>query len=272
MCKSILSRACMSKRLTFGASLQHFAYSKNKNTENDATPLLTAKSLEIAPPVEDADPSPARASPKRKAPQSLSPPPAKDSKRKKLVYTGGSLQPLAPLLRPGLRCVFVGFNPGTMSAIKGHYYAHHSNQFWKMLYQSGCVDEPVTYVDDQSCPDRFNLGFTDLVLRSTAGVTDLSSQEMHEAVPQLELRIQSATEPVLPHVICLVGKGIWDAIAKFKKFRKRGPAAPFTYGLQPETFAGTHIYVVPSTSGLAASIPRDVKFKLWQGLAAYLDS
>jgi TDG/mug DNA glycosylase family protein len=48
---------------------------------------------------------------------------------------------LPDYLRPGLKLVFVGFNPGERSARIGHYYAGRGNQFWNFLYESGLVPE-----------------------------------------------------------------------------------------------------------------------------------
>ena len=40
------------------------------------------------------------------------------------------LPPLPDYLAPGLKVVFVGFNPGETSARRGHYYAYPGNRFW----------------------------------------------------------------------------------------------------------------------------------------------
>lgn len=269
----------MSKKLTFGASLKQFAYEKRECSESSEKVEVSACQVNISKTesptstVTSVSTLKKTTTTKRSLRSSSSQTsPSSSPKRRKLVYTGGSDAPLEPLLQPGLKCVFVGYNPGTTSAIKGHYYAHHSNQFWKFLYLSGCVDEPVTYEDDQSCPERFGLGLTDLVLRSTAGVTDLTTSELRAAVPKLEERIESACGSQPPRLICLVGKGIWDSIAKVKGFQRKGVSGEFKYGLQSDIFAGTRLFVVPSTSGLAASIPRNVKLELWTTLANYINS
>src|SRR5262249_548654 len=55
---------------------------------------------------------------------------------------------LPDYLQPGLRLVFVGFNPSMRSAAIGHYYAGPGNLFWPLLYESGLLPMPLTYAED----------------------------------------------------------------------------------------------------------------------------
>jgi len=48
-------------------------------------------------------------------------------------------------IRPGVRVLFVGINPGIRSATVGHHFAGPSNRFWKLLYESGLVGEPIGF-------------------------------------------------------------------------------------------------------------------------------
>ena len=45
-----------------------------------------------------------------------------------------ALPPLRDRIRPGVRVLFVGINPGVRSALTGHHFAGFSNRFWKLLY------------------------------------------------------------------------------------------------------------------------------------------
>ena len=58
------------------------------------------------------------------------------------------MRTLPDLLRPGLRVVFVGINPGERSARRGHYYGHPGNAFWRVLSASPLVARPVAPEDD----------------------------------------------------------------------------------------------------------------------------
>ena len=42
-------------------------------------------------------------------------------------------------VRPGVRVLLVGINPGVRSAVTGHHFAGFSNRFWKLLAESGLV-------------------------------------------------------------------------------------------------------------------------------------
>ena len=64
--------------------------------------------------------------------------------------------------------LFVGINPGVRSAQTGHHFAGFSNRFWKLLWESGLVPEPITYEDDRRLPE-FGFGITNLVAASDAG-------------------------------------------------------------------------------------------------------
>jgi TDG/mug DNA glycosylase family protein len=39
--------------------------------------------------------------------------------------------------------LLVGINPGIRSAEIGHHFAGNSNRFWKLLYESKLVPEPI---------------------------------------------------------------------------------------------------------------------------------
>lgn len=143
------------------------------------------------------------------------------------------LKPLKPLLAPELRCVFVGFNPGIETARVGHYYAHRSNRFWKLLYESGCVDEKLSCKDDRMLLEKYQYGFHDLVARPTKGISELSSDEMLEGVPLLEQDLAK----VRPRVVAIIGKGIWESIYRYKKKRKLNPKN-FKWGVQPSIVDG----------------------------------
>ena len=71
--------------------------------------------------------------------------------------------------------LFVGINPGVRSAVTGHHFAGHSNRFWKLLYDSRLVPEPITFEDDDRLP-AFGYGITNIVARPSPGMNDLRSR------------------------------------------------------------------------------------------------
>jgi mismatch-specific thymine-DNA glycosylase len=249
--------------LTFGESLRQFAYKKESEVaqlkSSQPEPIVVSPKKRELDQVNDDQSTPVGS-------------PSKSRKVKDFSKTNGrtvSMFPETfiwkPLLKSNLKCVFIGFNPGTVSALTGHHYAHHSNLFWKLIYESGCVDRKVTHEDDVKLPDEYSYGFTDLVQRPTVGISDLSGSELLAGVPLLENRIRECA----PKSICFIGKGIWESVHKVKKGRPL--SKQFNWGLQPEgEFGVDHVFVFPSTSGLVGGIPRAKKLELWKELAEFL--
>ncbi len=165
-------------------------------------------------------------------------------------------QTLPDYLRPGLDVVFVGANPGLVSAEKGHYYARKGNMFWPLLHESGLVSKALTFADD-SCVNQFGIGLTDLVQRATAGVSDLSRAEMAKGAQRLREKLLRYR----PRVVCFNGKAIAEA------FLDRRCAL----GLQPERWEGMLVYVMPSTSARTASYQRADKLRFFRELKRLVD-
>ena len=71
----------------------------------------------------------------------------------RIPKSGWSSLRLKDHVRPGLRVLFVGINPGVRSAVTGHHFAGYSNRFWKLLHDSRLVPEPIRYEHDQRLPE-----------------------------------------------------------------------------------------------------------------------
>jgi mismatch-specific thymine-DNA glycosylase len=212
--------------------------------------------------IEEQKPSTtARSSKKRRAPSKYAPP----SKYQ-------HLSPLTDILAPNLIAVFVGTNPGIRTAAQGHAYAHPSNQFWKLLHASGCTDERLRPEQDVELPARYLLGNTNIVERPTKDAAELSKAEMTGGAPVLEDKCRKWR----PECVCIVGKGIWEAI--FRHRHGKNPSkAEFHWGWQDEEenigriaavgedgYQGARVFVTTSTSGLAASLKPAEKEAIWK--------
>ena len=79
-------------------------------------------------------------------------------------------------IRPGVRILFVGINPSLRSAATGHHFAGYSNRFWRLLFESKLLSEPLTYQDDWRLPD-WGLGLTNIIQRPSAGIDVLKPSE-----------------------------------------------------------------------------------------------
>jgi TDG/mug DNA glycosylase family protein len=149
-----------------------------------------------------------------------------------------SRQRLTDHIRPGVHILFVGINPGLRSAATGHHFAGHSNRFWKLLYESTLVSEPLTYQDDWRLPD-WGLGLTNIIQRPSAGVVTLKPQEYTAG----EKRLVATVKRYHPHAVALLGVTIYRTL--FSESR----TGRISLGLQNETLASQPIFVLPNPSG-----------------------
>ena len=80
-------------------------------------------------------------------------------------------QPLPDHLRPGLRILFVGFNPGLHSVRVGHHYAGPSNRFWALLHRAGLTPRLFEPREDGLLP-QLGYGLTNIVDRPTRSAAE----------------------------------------------------------------------------------------------------
>lgn len=164
---------------------------------------------------------------------------------------GGRDAPLSPLptyLRPGLRLVFIGYNPGLESARRGHYYAFAGNVFWRQLNASGLVSREVSAADDAALMDLAGIGFTDLCARPSVSAGELGPAELRQGAQRLLddlLRVQ-------PGVAVFSGRGIYQQFGRLALGISARELAGREYGEQPERVGQSVAWVVPSSSGRAS--------------------
>lgn len=152
-----------------------------------------------------------------------------------------ALPRLRDRIRPGVRVLFVGINPGVRSALTGHHFAGFSNRFWKLLYDAHLVPEAMTYEDDDRLPE-WGFGITNVIARPTPGIDTLKREEYVAGARRLRRKIARYR----PAVVALVGVTVFRALFP----GRRGPVAP---GLQEERIAGSVVFVVPNPSGRNAN-------------------
>jgi double-stranded uracil-DNA glycosylase len=152
-------------------------------------------------------------------------------------------------IAPNLRVLFVGINPGVRSAQAGHHFAGFSNRFWKLLFASGLVPEPITYEEDDRLPE-FGYGITNLIARPSPGIDDLRPVEYVEGWKSLERKIRKHR----PEIVALVGVTLYRAILPLLATAARVPKNhPIELGLQPEHIHGARVFVLPNPSGRNAN-------------------
>ena len=161
------------------------------------------------------------------------------------------LPPLRDRIRPGVRVLLVGINPGVRSSLTGHHFAGYSNRFWKLLYESGLVAEPITAEDDGRLPE-WGFGVTNIVPRPTPGIDTLTPKEYVEGRVRLRRKILRYR----PAVVAMVGVTVFRGMFP----ERRGPV---TVGLQPEKIGTSSVFVLPNPSG------RNANFTYAEMLAAF---
>ena len=162
-----------------------------------------------------------------------------------------ALPPLRDRIKPGVRVLFVGINPGIRSAETGHHFAGYSNRFWKLLFESGLVSERVTYEDDDRLPS-FGFGITNICARATPGIDTLLPMEYLVGRAKLRRKILRYQ----PRVVAMVGVTVFRAMFPQHK-------GPVTLGVQKERIGNSVVLVLPNPSG------RNANFSYAEMLAAF---
>jgi len=177
---------------------------------------------------------------------------AKSSRQNGLMH-----QDVPDHLQPGLDLVIVGINPGLRSGATGHHYAFSGNHFWRLLYDSGLIPEPLTAEEDERVLE-YGIGLTNLVDRTTREAGNLGREELLAGAESLRAKLLLYR----PRIICFNGMGIYVAFSGRKKIK---------LGLQEERLDGMLIYVVPSSSGRTAAYQRPLKLQYYQRLKQLVD-
>src|SRR3954463_15544526 len=99
-------------------------------------------------------------------------------------------------VRPPVRVLFVGINPGIRSAQIGHHFAGYSNRLWKLLFESGLVPEPIRPDDDDRLPER-GYGITNLVPRAAPGIDTLTPLEYVRGERALRRKVRRMKPPIV---------------------------------------------------------------------------
>jgi TDG/mug DNA glycosylase family protein len=138
--------------------------------------------------------------------------------------------------------LFVGINPGVRSALTGHHFAGSSNRFWRLLWESGLVPEPIGHQDDVRLPE-WGYGITNIVPRPTPGIDTLLPEEYVAGRARLVRKVRRYR----PAIVALVGVTVFRAC-----FPARTGAVRL--GVQPEQIGGSQVFVLPNPSGRNATV------------------
>jgi TDG/mug DNA glycosylase family protein len=164
---------------------------------------------------------------------------------------------LRDCVRPPIRVLFVGINPGIRSAAIGHHFAGYSNQFWKLLVEAGLVPEPIGPEDDRRLPE-WGYGLTNLVARATPGIDTLRPSEYVAGEQVLRRKVRRWKPPM----VAFVGVTLYRAVFGVPSSTR------VTCGLQRgQRFEGSRVFVLPNPSGRNANFSHAEMLKAYRGLA-----
>jgi TDG/mug DNA glycosylase family protein len=156
-------------------------------------------------------------------------------------------------IAPGVRVLLVGINPGIRSAMIGHHFAGYSNRFWKLLYESRLVSEPIQSEEDGRLPE-WGFGITNLIARATPGIDSLARDEYVTGERLLRRKVRR----VKPEVVAFIGVTLFRSVFGIRAKERVAP------GPRDERFEGARVFVLPNPSG------RNANFSYAEMLAAFV--
>ncbi|GAA5840322.1 hypothetical protein JCM11251_006695 [Rhodosporidiobolus azoricus] len=245
--------------------------------------------VELAQESGTAQPSPAHKKKKRQ--------------RRKDDYSHLGADPLTDRIKEDLLCLACGENPGVRTAELQLHYASPANHFYKCVHAAGLTPSVLDPTASRTIHLDHNLGITNLVARPTKEASELTAQELTDAVPIFLRKVATYK----PKIVFFVGMKVADTVLRYftqlpsysavDSFPatvpsstsngmgkgKKPPPVKAQIGWQPfalrhgaqvkkESEEGegevgqveqTLFYCLPSTSGRVAAYPLPVKLKIW---------
>ena len=148
--------------------------------------------------------------------------------------------PVADLVGPDLRLLFVGINPSILSAETGYHFAHPGNRFYPALRAAGILPDDVV-TPAQAAPvlvDR-GVGITNLVPRPSVRADELTDDELRVG----RLRVERFVADHGPRIVAVAGITAYRTAFGDRKAR---------LGRQDSTVGEAELWVVSNPSGLNA--------------------
>lgn len=142
------------------------------------------------------------------------------------------------VIRPGLRVLFVGINPGLYTAAIGHHFGRPGNRFWPALHAGGFTPRLFSPFESTRLLE-LNLGITNLVKRATAMAHEVTATELLAGAARLKRML-------LRH------RPKFAAILGLTSYRIAFQSPRAVIGLQPERIGSTRLWLLPNPSGLNA--------------------
>ena len=148
--------------------------------------------------------------------------------------------PVADLVGPGLRLLFVGINPSIMSAETGFHFAHPVNRFYPALRAAGILpDDVLTPAEAAPALVERGVGITNLVARESVRADELDDDELRAG----RFRLERFVHEHGPRVVAVAGVTAYRTAFGDRRAR---------LGRQEASIGAAQLWVVPNPSGLNA--------------------
>lgn len=173
-------------------------------------------------------------------------------------------KPLPDILATELKVLFIGYNPGILSAQRQHHYSHKSNRFWRLLFESGMTPYRFDPEDDHKLLE-LGYGSTNIVDRPSKAANEVGADEIDRG----SVWLYGLINEIKPRVACYVGIGVYRAYAA--SILKASPSGlDVKTGLQQSRIHDDTLdFVCSSTSGLN-TIPFDEQRRCFEDLKRLL--
>ena len=148
-------------------------------------------------------------------------------------------QSIPDLIRPDLKILFCGINPGLYSGATGLHFARPGNRFWPALHRATFTKRLLAPWENEELLDA-GYGVTNLVMRTTATAAELDDEEYRAGRRALARKIRKYS----PRWVAILGLGAY----------RTGFGRPdATIGRQIEKLGSAGLWVLPNPSGLNAN-------------------
>jgi double-stranded uracil-DNA glycosylase len=161
------------------------------------------------------------------------------------------------VLAPGLRVVFVGINPGRVSAAARAHFANPRNDFWRLL-EAARLTTRLYEPHEQFGLLAEGIGVTNAAYRTTPGSGDLRRADFVGSAERLE-RIARELKPA------------WFAFVGKEAYRGTFGVRP-ELGVQQRMLDPARLFVLPSTSPANAAVPWEERLRWFRELAGLVSS
>ena len=159
---------------------------------------------------------------------------------------------LPDCVKPGIKLLIVGINPGIHSAESRHHFAGPHNHFWSCLYNSNLVDKPLTSNDDHLLPKNYEIGLTNIVKRPTRAASELTKEEFQKGA----LEILQLIGNYRPKIVVFNGVSVYRTFLEYALgLPKKVWNMKIVYGRQPDFISDCILFAMPSSSPRAAAYP-----------------